>query len=150
MKFDVSEKGISPLIAAVILIAFVIAVANFVGPWFLDYVEGRTEEVTERDDIDCAYAGLYIRGVQTNGNLTVEVENIKDTEISNFQTETTHVNGSISHQRPEGYNKTLRSGARRTFTVDPAWSLDNVTKIRFYSEDCPSDATDEMDSSYFS
>lgn len=54
------KKGISPLIAAVILIAFVIAIAAIAGPFLTDFFGERTEEVGEagEDAIDCAVASF--------------------------------------------------------------------------------------------
>jgi len=152
-----SNKGISPLIAAIILIAFVIAVGNVVGPWFMDFIEERTDQVTEkgREDVKCGYAGLHLNKVtrnQTSDNVTLtsEVENTENVELTNFRIELTHEDGTISNIEPENSNQTLKAGSRRTFSVEVnTTSEGNVKNLRIYSSDCPNNAEGEMESVYF-
>ncbi len=65
------QKGLSPLIATVLLIAFTIAVAGLVSNFLIGFSETQTEETTDRasQDISCAYSGLFIREAEyTNAN----------------------------------------------------------------------------------
>jgi len=58
-------KGISPLVAAVLLIAFTVAIATIVMGWMGTFTRSTTETITNRTDlaIDCASAGINIEDV---------------------------------------------------------------------------------------
>jgi len=157
MNPDSFDKGVSPIIAAIVLMAIVVSVASIVGPWFIEFVGERTErtgEIGERE-IGCMYADLYIRNVHVEENehevnLTMEIENTGDGELSDFWTEVTHEDATISHMRPENYDQVLREGSRRTFVAGfNATEKGNASKITFYSEYCPGEARDELEEIYF-
>lgn len=56
------KKGISAMIATVLLIAFTVAVGGVVSIWITSFASTTTEEVTsqEETEIYCAYAGVSI------------------------------------------------------------------------------------------
>lgn len=74
-------KGISPLIAAVLLIAFTVAIATLVAGWFSTLAGGTTEKVTNTTDlaVDCSAASINIKEVYVKaglaGTVRVLVEN---------------------------------------------------------------------------
>ena len=65
-------KGISPLIAAVLLIAFTVAIATLIAGWFSTLTRTTTASVTNKTDIavDCAGAGITIDQVYVEPGTT--------------------------------------------------------------------------------
>jgi flagellin-like protein len=59
-------KGISPLVASVMLIAFTIAVAGIISIWLTSFAKTTTEEVTERatTEIECVYGGISLHNLK--------------------------------------------------------------------------------------
>lgn len=57
------KKGISPLIAAVLLIAFAIAVAGILSGWFTGLVKSQSTQVGSQTEqsIECGYGGIRIQ-----------------------------------------------------------------------------------------
>lgn len=74
------KKGISPLIAAVFLIAFVIAVANLAAPWFQKFLTGKTTEIEEKSskEVECIYSDMDFDSgdVESSDNLANNLVNI--------------------------------------------------------------------------
>ena|SRR3989338_8160828 len=73
-------KGISPLIAAVLLIAFTVAIATLVMGWFSTITRTTTSTVTNSTTtaVNCADARVSVRDVYlagTTGTVSVIVEN---------------------------------------------------------------------------
>lgn len=72
-------KGISPLIAAVLLIAFTVSIATIILGWFSSYVRTTSENVTSQtqETVGCSVAGVTIEHVYLNvsGNAKIVVKN---------------------------------------------------------------------------
>ncbi len=64
------KKGISPLIAAVLLIAFTVAIATLIAGWFSTLARTTTATVTNRTDlaVGCSGASISIDQVYTVAN----------------------------------------------------------------------------------
>ncbi len=58
-------RGVSPLVATVLLLAFVVSLAMIVGGWFSSYVRGVTGEVEETSEeaIGCSGASVAIERI---------------------------------------------------------------------------------------
>lgn len=73
-------KGISPLIAAVLLIAFTVAIATLIMGWFSTLTRTTTATVTNSTSaaVNCADARVSIRDVyiQTGGAAAAQVANV--------------------------------------------------------------------------
>ena len=61
-ELPVKRKGISPLIAAVMLIAFTISIASIAGPWFSELIGGIQEDTSDntQEVLDTTQADLEI------------------------------------------------------------------------------------------
>jgi|GEM_PF-1009162 len=66
----VMKKGISPLIAAVILIAFVVAVASVVATFFTDIAGEWGEDIEGAQPVECAMMNLEVMDFSTEVNET--------------------------------------------------------------------------------
>ena len=84
-------KGISPLIAAVLLIAFTVSIATIIIGWFTTFVRTTTGNVTEstEETLGCSVASISIEHVYLNGTAGNGV--VKSTGCKDF----TKVSGMI-------------------------------------------------------
>lgn len=83
------RKGISPLIAAVLLIAFTISVAGLFGNWVPNLIGGVQEDVSSSSEsiVDASDMQIDITRASYNpdsGNLSVSVTNRGDVEVANL------------------------------------------------------------------
>lgn len=112
------EKGISPLIAAVLLITFVIAIGALVSPFMNELVEDSQETTTgdQQQLLDHVGADVEIKEFDYNsssGNYSITVQNTGGSQIENF-TVTAH-GDEIFH---EEYDVVLEKGESHTFTFE--------------------------------
>ena len=81
-KMNLTKKGISPLIATVLLIGFTVALAAVLMTWVMDYFRGTTDKVGDQTDkfLMCSDLAFEITDVdcfnnkviiQNNGNLDI-------------------------------------------------------------------------------
>lgn len=138
------EKGISPIIAAVFLIAFVLATAGILSEWFMGFSRQQAKEAVSKgkEEVACSYSGLEIRKARynnTTGRVTLHVENTGAEKLSNFKTAVIYRNGTASGHKMDKYNTTLKEGAIKVFQNQGSIS-GNIDKLSIYSEDCPSES----------
>ena len=117
-----NKKGISPLIATVLLIGFSVALAAVVMTWGLDYLKGTTEKVGGKTDevLLCATElDFEISSVDCNTG-TVQVQNNGAVDIANL-TFRVYKSGDVLPQSVEG----IPSLGIKTYTLD----LAGATKI---------------------
>jgi hypothetical protein len=145
--------AISPLLAAVMLIAFVVAAFALVSGPMLDFIRGGAETtVTHGEEkIKCIDAGLYIRSVDyscTEDRLDLEVENVGMIDLENFKLQIRFVNRS-----------TISYGVSPAITLEPAeiQSFSAIVtnssyqvgggfdELFFFSKTCPVDSRDRFD-----
>lgn len=72
------KKGISPLIASVLLIAFTLSIGAFMSTWLQDITKKQTDETVKNSKPECQFAALNIQEiVYTNSShkLRLDVEN---------------------------------------------------------------------------
>lgn len=149
----VARKGISPLIAAVILIAFVVAVANIAGPWFQNFLTGKTSQVEKKSEksVDCIYANMDFgysdieSSTNLNSNLVnITLDNSKQEPLYNF-TVSYVIDGKgysgkvIQNQATE--SDPLKSGSRTTLVTEiqnsSSISGKTLQKVRVSTRVCP-------------
>ena len=65
MMMNVRLKGISPLVATVLLIAFVVAVAGLVATWVNSFTRSQTELVGQQStlSITCSYGNINMKNL---------------------------------------------------------------------------------------
>jgi len=83
------SKGISPLIATVLLIAFTVAVAGIVSVWITSFTATSTQTVSSHSETEliCAYAGVKMSDLEycsANGRMSGIVENTNLVDIGNI------------------------------------------------------------------
>ncbi len=141
-------KGISPLIASVLLIAVTLAVAGIYSGWLSSFTKKTSTTVEQRSNVrvTCSYGGIALNSLQynttaSNGNITGTIENtdiidLGDIDIEIFFTNATRYLADL--------NNTLKPGEKTTFN----FRINTTTydKIRVKSN-C-SNVFDELTSSY--
>jgi|GEM_PF-1422515 len=155
------KKGISPLIATILLIAIVVGATTLVGPEILEIVRDRTEETTRRslEDIDCRRASIDIEDVICENITTMEgwglelkfeVRNTGFQDLSDFRFEYVR-DGEWDEYDLYGSDEILPSDSSRTFTANKTFEMgdedliNNITDGRFISGTCPSTASRDID-----
>ncbi len=143
MRFFGKRKGISPLVAAVLLIAFTMAVAAILTAWITSFTSKQQEksEVFETK-IACSYQNIQAKAEFSRYNST---ENIFETYISNSGTEDTIVTQVVLSKDgvnfdgpPRDLNPTIAisKGGGTSFKLNLTNVLnpgDSFQKIRFYT-----------------
>jgi len=136
------RKGISPLIASVLLLAVTLSIASIFsgwGPRLVDDITERTSNQTERT-IDCNEAGISIESAkyfQNDDEITVVLRN---TGISDLDDLTVAV-----WQGDLPVNDTTLSLNRGNFTSVNVSSSEEPDRTEVYSERCSS-VTDSYES----
>lgn len=147
------DKGISPLIAAVLLIAFVIGVGALIGNFFIDFAGEHTEDAIERggDDINCMYSDLELRSscfIEEEGEeIVFEMENSGTVDLSDFMIRVHH-GLQVDVVNVTNSNITLEEGRANYFMsegLEDTTEVDDIDSIDFFSEWCPDRTTVTVD-----
>ena len=145
-----SRKGISPLIATILLIAFVIAVGGILSGWLVSFTKERTEEARLKGetDIRCSYASLYISDANcnsTSSELSFIVENTGSIDLTEFEMIIIYSNNTAFTLKVTPNSVTLNPGDIEVFYNDTDISdCNDISQALFKSDTCPSDARDKV------
>ena len=93
------KKGISPLIATVLLIAFTVAVAGIISVWLTGFASTTTKTVGGQANIEIICTGGQIslsnlRFCSSGGNLTGDVSNAGTLALGNITLQILYANGT--------------------------------------------------------
>ena len=73
------KKGMSPLIASVLLIAVTVGVAAILINWMTSYTKGQTSKISTQSTTECTYKNIDFTDTPTysasSGNITLNLEN---------------------------------------------------------------------------
>lgn len=92
-------KGISPLVAAVLLIAVTMTIAGLLAYWASSFVRERVEQWEEEAPVaECTFANFKIEDCTNDGlgNITLILNNIKNIELKNITAYIRFTNDTIS------------------------------------------------------
>ena len=142
------KKGISPLVATVLLIAFTLSIAGLLGGWLTSLTKSETDTISKGAAItvNCSSAVLDIVDVicsNSSQQLKVAINNLGDVELYDFSIFAA-VNGTFYSNSTGGPNSTntLKTGeqvilvygcTRTEFCANGA----SVTKVRVTPGNCP-------------
>ena len=144
-----SIKGISPLIATILLIAFVIAVGGVLSGWLVSFTKERTDEARTQGETDimCSYSALYISDSDWNDTtkkLSFIVENTGKEDLTNFRISVIYKNSSSKNLKVLP-STTLEPGDVAVFyNQTHVGECSDISKVFFRSETCPTDARDSI------
>ncbi|MEM5829786.1 MAG: archaellin/type IV pilin N-terminal domain-containing protein [Candidatus Aenigmatarchaeota archaeon] len=91
-------KGISPLVASILLIAITVAVAGLVGTWIFGFTRTSTQTVKQQADIEivCSGGGISLSDVcYSNNYLSGYITNIGTIPLGNIALTIIYSNASI-------------------------------------------------------
>jgi flagellin-like protein len=91
------RKGISPLIATILLIAFTVSVAAILGMWIPTFTKEHTEEIGGQAgrELYCAYGGVSVSQLQfCNDRLSGILRNTNLVDIGNVTVQVTFLNAT--------------------------------------------------------
>lgn len=102
MRRRKNKKGISPLLATVLLVAFVVIIAVLIWMWWANIVREQAEKEGQRTELRSiceSQVDFNIKNVECDGNLIhVFLENKGSTGIDNFQTQLSDDSGGTFDQ----------------------------------------------------
>jgi len=147
------KKGISPLIAAVVLIAFVISVASIASTFFTDIAKEWTGQVGSEDPIDCSVAQVDIaedtwtsNTSQGKANITVYIGQTKLSELG-LTVQDEFGNTEYTGHTPGDYDDVegdyFKSGRSYRLTDNDIPS-GTIEKLTLTTPDCPAEDTVEF------
>ena len=112
-------KGISPLIASVMLIAITVVIAASYGSWFTNLLAGNSDTIANktRMAIDCTSAHMFIQDVYMDFSRNISHVNVRNSGQSNDNIITVALYNSfgISAGNLSSVPKFIRSGDSLTF-----------------------------------
>jgi len=139
-----SNKGISPLIAAVLLIAFTMTIAGLMAAWAQSFVSGQTEELTTaaRESQQCTGANFNIDSIKTNStHVSLVLYNNGGMELNDFDVFLTYENstaGPVVQTVKNAYGSKLPVGDMASFSVALDQSIEPpLSKIKIAVVGCP-------------
>lgn len=121
------RKGISPLIAAVLMIAFTMAIASLFSGWIQQTQSDTQEDVNEQRDktLSCNRLGIEINEDQTDAQDVFVRQTRGDDPIGNISVQWTYTGSTNPAQ---GYvNITSQSGFDTSSAGDSNGNLESVT-----------------------
>lgn len=150
-----AAKGISPMIATVLLIAFTVAVGGLISVWITGFTSTTTEEVGKQSETEiyCSYGGISVSSLSyCNYYLSGIVRNTKMVTIGNITLQIIFTNASVQKiylcqngsACTGASNMTLSPGEIASFNVSIGGS--NYNKIHIYTN-C-SNVYDDVGSAY--
>ena len=144
---ELMKKGISPLIASVLLIALVIGVAGIYSGWFTNFIKTITSMIGKHEEIriKCTYGSISLSNLiynTTSSNLTGEIDNTDIIPLGNIDLEIFYNNAT---KEDKDLNMILNPGEKDVFNIAIS---PNYQKVRVVTN-C-SDVSDELSSNYIS
>lgn len=119
------RKGVSPLIAAVLLIAFTMAVAAILTAWISNFTTQQKEKTAEFEEkVQCAYADIradpnFARYNTSTGFFSVWIENTGSEKISVAYMTIEFSDGKITRKMPLNTTHVMALQKREGGTVGP-------------------------------
>ena len=142
------KKGLSPLVATVLLIAFTLSIAGLIGGWLTSLTKSQTSTIEQGSTtlINCTSALIDITDVvcsNSSQQLRIAIANLGDVELYDFSAFAS-INNTLYTNNTGGPNSTntLRPGQqiiliygcdRTQFCTNGA----TLTKVRVSAGNCP-------------
>jgi flagellin-like protein len=95
----IKTKGISPIVATVLLIAFTVGVAGILSVWITGFTQTTTETVDKKSttELTCVYGGIALSTLRfnsTTGNISSNIENSGQISIGSITFQVFYRNAS--------------------------------------------------------
>ena len=122
-------KGVSPLIATILLIAFTISVAGIISVWLTTFARTSTELVGGQsvNQLVCSYGGISLSNLAfSSGRLTGEIENTRTIALGNITLQVSYTN---STSQIEKFYSDLSPREKYFFNVSASSNYDKIRVI---------------------
>jgi len=140
------KKGLSPLIASVLLIAITVGVSAILINWMTSYTKGQTSKISEQSTTECAYKNIdfVTDPVTSSSSITLKLENT-GTSAVNSTTQYIALNNGTTYT----CNKAINLGVGEISTISisntdcgtsalpTSWTSGDIVKI-VYASPCQS------------
>ncbi|MBI4447482.1 hypothetical protein HY643_00730 [Candidatus Woesearchaeota archaeon] len=80
------KKGVSPLVATVLLVGFTVVLVALIMIWGKNYLEEKAqkEATLAKTQIECQQVDFRINSAKAGANLILDIKNLKDARIDGF------------------------------------------------------------------
>lgn len=145
----ITKKGISPLIATVLIIGFVIVLAALVMQWGTSLFEGIKEDTAVSSEVNliCSTGLTNLKinsAVYTTGTLAVTVDNSNEQEVSGFlfrfhdnsdtvATQDTRISSTISASGADATDMSIGAFEVKTYTITQTLTA-SITDVNDYGK----------------
>jgi len=122
-------KGISPLIATVLLIAFTLSVAGIVSVWLTGFARTSTETVGKESSTQliCSYGGIALSNLKfSNNRLSGSIENTRTIILGNITIQVLYTNAS---SQTEKLYVSLTPREKYSFNISISSNYDKIRVI---------------------
>jgi len=123
-------KGVSPLIATILLIAFTLSVAGIVSIWLTGFARTSTETVGKESSTQliCSYGGIALSNLKfSNNRLSGSIENTRTIILGNITIQVLYTNAS-SPQTEKLY-VSLTPREKYSFNISISYNYDKIRVI---------------------
>lgn len=135
-------KGISPLVAAVLLIAVTMTIAGMLAYWASSFVRTQTEQFENQTlTTECNFAGFKIYGCSYNSTsqeMTFILENFRSVTLRDLEAYIIYKNKTIANITLNG---TLEAGTMRSFRITGVSPDYNSLIIKTHCPDVTAEGT---------
>lgn len=141
MANNLQKKGISPLIASVLLIAFTLSIGAFMSTWLQDVAKKQTQATVDNSKPECQFATLNIQNVTyTNSTARLRID-VEDTGTKSIAINSIRLIYSDDKSTEAVFNKTTinagDSNALLVYNTTTNGSVrPDIRKLRIVTE-CP-------------
>lgn len=141
-KMRHERKGISPLIASVLLIAFTLAIGAFFSTWLNGVAKQQTEGATENSKPECTYVNLNVQNATYTNSTKMLALNVENTgtksvilnKVKLFYNDNAETYGNFTAKTIDGGDSTIVSFDNTTTNGSVR---SDIKKLRIIT-DCPS------------
>jgi len=123
------KKGISPLVAAVLLIAATMSIAGILAYWASSFMRVQTEAFQNQSVTgECNYADFRIYSCNyntTSDKISMILENLRDVTLKDLNLYLFYTNGTVSS--PISLNDTLSAKQFKSFFISDVSEFSSLT-----------------------
>jgi flagellin-like protein len=119
----ITKKGISPIIASVLLIAFTVAVAGLVGTWATQFTSSTTSDVeqTAKIQLTCVNGGVALSYLTySSGYLRGLIENSGRISLGEIKVQVVYQNSTLGNNNLCVYGATAINCTTANISLAPA------------------------------
>ena len=142
MQFNKNDKkGISPILATILMVAFTVAIAGFVAPWLSETTKAQTENAVNNSNSDCFYASIEANDVYFNSSGSNKLKfNIKNTGMNTLTVDKIRVNAENTSTVMFTNKYTLYGGDELPVSLQITSEILNISAVRIIPKECPRSA----------